>query len=234
METFDVVVAGAGHNSLVAAAYLARAGLRCVVLEARPVVGGNTATEELTLPGFLHDSCSTAHNLIQASPVLRDDELNLSAYGLEYIRPDPVVHVPFPDGTWLTQWRDLDRTCEEFAKFSQRDADAFRHMMAEYDAVKDLIGAYRYTPVGWGPSLEQLFQTHPDGRAWIRRSVASAWEIIRDKFEDWHSRAFMLWMSFMTLQPPDRAGGTAEGAGALRRGARQRRPDEHARRQADC
>ncbi|MGH3062344.1 MAG: FAD-dependent oxidoreductase, partial [Gaiellaceae bacterium] len=91
-ETADVVVAGAGHNSLVAAAYLARAGLEVLVLEARPVVGGNTATEELTLPGILHDSCSTAHNLIQASPALKELRLE-EDYGLEYIRPDPVVHV---------------------------------------------------------------------------------------------------------------------------------------------
>src|SRR4026207_1757707 len=135
-ETVDVVVAGAGHNSLVTAAYLARAGFEVLVVEARPVVGGNTATEELTLPGFLHDSCSTAHNLIQASPAIR--ELGLEDYrlahlqphpgpeasGRESIHPDPVVHIPFPDGTWLTQWRDLERTCEEFAKFSRRDADA--------------------------------------------------------------------------------------------------------------
>ena len=55
----DVVVAGAGHNSLVTAAYLAKAGLRCLVLEGRATVGGNTNSEELTLPGFLHDTCST-------------------------------------------------------------------------------------------------------------------------------------------------------------------------------
>src|ERR687891_2600584 len=143
-ETADVVVAGAGHNSLVAAAYLARAGFEVLVLEARPVVGGNTATEELTLPGFLHDSCSTAHNLIQASPAIR--ELGLEDYGLEYLHPDPVVHIPFPDGTWLTQWRDLDRTCEEFAKFSRRDADAYRRLIGEYDAVKGVFGAYRNSP----------------------------------------------------------------------------------------
>jgi phytoene dehydrogenase-like protein len=114
-ETFDIVVAGAGHNSLVATAYLAKAGFRTLVLEARSVVGGNTATEELTLPGFLHDSCSTAHNLIQASPTLRRNELELGAYGLEYLHPDPVVHVPFPDGTWITMARpgsDLRRICE--------------------------------------------------------------------------------------------------------------------------
>src|SRR3970282_3041738 len=152
----DVVVAGAGHNSLVAAAYLARAGVSCRVLEARPAMGGNPASEALTLPGFVHYTCSTAHNLIQASPVLRDRELELDRYGLEYIRPDPVVHVPFPDGTWLTQWRDLDRTCEEFAKFSRADADVYRRMIAEYDEVKGVFGQYRYTPIGLGPSLEDL------------------------------------------------------------------------------
>src|SRR3989441_12595531 len=129
-ESFDVVVAGGGHNALVAAAYLTRARFECCVLDTRPIMGGDTATEELTLPGFRHDTCSTAHNLIQASPTLRANELGLSDYGLEYVFPDPVAHVPFPDGTWLTQWRDLDRTCEEFAKFSQHDAAAFRGMIA--------------------------------------------------------------------------------------------------------
>src|ERR687888_806853 len=167
-ESFDVVVAGGGHNALVAAAYLTKAGFECCVLDARPVLGGDTATEELTLPGFLHDTCSTAHNLIQASPTLRDDELGLLAeYGLEYIEPDPVVHIPFPDGTSLTQWRDLDRTCEEFAKFSRHDAEAFRRMMAEYDAAKGAFGAHRHTPIGWGPSLQerlpQVSQRKPVG-----------------------------------------------------------------------
>jgi phytoene dehydrogenase-like protein len=205
-ETFDVVVAGAGHNSLVAAAYLAKAGLRCLVLEARPTIGGDTATEELTLPGFLHDTCSTAHNLIQTSPTLRDRELPLADYGLEYIQPDPVVHVPFPDGTWLTQWRDIDRTCEEIARFSKRDADAYRRLIADYDAVKHLFNAARYTPIGWGQPLDELLSSHRDGAKWQRRQAMSAWEIICATFEDEHTRAFMLWMSFMTMQPPERPG----------------------------
>ena len=205
-EDFDVVVAGAGHNSLVATAYLAKAGLRCLVLEARPFVGGDTATEELTLPGFWSDSCSTAHNLIQASPTLRDNELNLEEYGLRYLHPDPVVHVPFPDGTWLTQWTDIDRTCEEFAKFSRRDAAAYRRMMGDYDAVKSVFGGHRYTPVGWGPSVDERLAGSPDGPRWMRRIQMSAWEIIRDAFEDPHIRAFMLWLAFMTVQPPERPG----------------------------
>ena len=111
-DRFDVVVAGAGHNSLIAAAYLSKAGYRCLVLEGRPVVGGNCVTEELTLPGFQHDSCGTAHVVIQDRPMLRNDELGLGEYGLEYIHPEIVVHVPFPDGTYLTQWHDIERTCD--------------------------------------------------------------------------------------------------------------------------
>jgi phytoene dehydrogenase-like protein len=206
MDSFDIVVAGGGHNALVAAAYLTRAGLECCVLDARPVMGGDTATEELTLPGFQHDTCSTAHNLIQASPTLRDDELGLRDYGLEYIHPDPVVHIPFPDGAWITQWRDLDRTCDELARFSRRDADAYRRLIADYDAVKGAFGAYRYTPVGWGPTLQECLAELPGGGRWLRRLSETAWDVISREFGDPHVRAFMLWMAFMTLQPPDNAG----------------------------
>src|SRR5262250_800350 len=70
-EQFDIVIAGAGHNSLITAAYLAQAGFSCLMLEARPVIGGNTMTEELTLPGFLHDTCSTTHSIFMESPIWR-------------------------------------------------------------------------------------------------------------------------------------------------------------------
>ena len=205
-ETFDFVVAGAGHNALIAAAYLTKAGFECGVLDSRPILGGDTATEELTLSGFLHDTCSTAHNLIQASPTLRDDELHLGDYGLEYIEPDPVVHIPFPDGTSLTQWRDLDGTCEEFAKFSRNDAEAFRRMMRDYDEVKSAFGGYRYTPAGWGPTLQERLAQLPNGNRWLRRVQETAWDVVRREFEDPHTRAFMLWLAFMTLQPVENAG----------------------------
>jgi phytoene dehydrogenase-like protein len=205
-EAFDVVVAGAGHNSLVTAAYLAKAGLRCLVLEARETIGGNTATEELTLPGYRHDSCSTAHNLIQASPTLRHDELNLGDFGLEYIQPDPVAHVPFPDGTSLTMWRDIEHTVAEFERFSKSDAATYRRIMEEYDRVKGVFSAVRYTPFGLGPGVEQRLSDHPEGAVWKKRNASSAWDIIRSEFEHPNTRAFMLWMAFMTVQPPQRVG----------------------------
>jgi phytoene dehydrogenase-like protein len=204
--TFDVVVAGAGHNSLVAAAYLAKAGLSCLVLEARQDIGGDTSSDELTLPGFRHDSCSTAHNLIQSSPMLARDELGLADLGLEYLHPDPVVHLPFSDGSWLTMWRDEERTCAEFAKFDARDADAYRRMMAGYRRIAPDLGRARYTPLGFGETAGAALARQPDGSRWLRRNAMSAWEVIASEFADEHTRAFMLWMSFMTMQPPERPG----------------------------
>ncbi len=202
-DRFDVVVAGAGHNSLVAAAYLAKAGYRCLVLEGRGVLGGNCCTEELTLPGFRHDSCGTAHVLLQDSPMLRNAELPLADYGLEYIHPEIACHAPFLDGSYLTQYRDPERTCDQFAKFSKRDAAAYRRMLAEYEAVKPLFDAASYTPVGFGKPANDRLAEHPDGKAWLRRQAMSAWEIIRDNFEDDHCRSFMLWMAMQTLAQPD-------------------------------
>ena len=198
-DRFDVVVAGAGHNSLIAAAYLAKAGYRCLVLEGRSVVGGNCVTEELTLPGFQHDSCGTAHVVIQDSPMLRNDELGLGDYGLEYIHPEIVVHAPFPDGTYLTQYHDIERTCDEFAKFSKKDAAAYRRMIADYDAVKPIFDAVSYTPIGLGKPVNERLAEHPDGKQWLRRIAMSGWDIIRDNFEDDHCRSFMLWMAFQTV-----------------------------------
>jgi phytoene dehydrogenase-like protein len=76
-EKFDFVVASAGHNSLIAAAYLAKAGYRCLVLEGRPTVGGGVKSAHLTLRGFTHDVCSSAHNGIHGNPMLLDDEVKL-------------------------------------------------------------------------------------------------------------------------------------------------------------
>ncbi|HEV2582553.1 MAG TPA: NAD(P)/FAD-dependent oxidoreductase, partial [Ktedonobacteraceae bacterium] len=205
-ELFDIVIAGAGHNSLITAAYLARAGLSCLVLEARPEIGGDTSTEELTLPGFLHDTCSTTHSIFLDSPIWRDQELPLAEYGLEYIQADPASHVVFPDGTSITQWVDIDRTCEEIARFSKRDADTYRKMIGEWRTVAPLFGKIRYAPAGWSPPLSELLAQHPQGGIWLRRQALSAWDIIDATFEDWHVKSWMIWFAEGTLQPAERPG----------------------------
>src|SRR5260221_8584883 len=205
-EQFDIVIAGAGHNSLVAAAYLGKAGYSCLVLEARHIIGGNTMTEELTLPGYLHDTCSTSHAIFMQSPIWSNQELPLAEYGLEYINPDPASHVVFPDGTYITQWLVIDRTCEEISKFSRRDAETYRKMIADWRGVSPIFNKVRYTPAGWGPSIAEELAAHPQGAIWMRRQALSAWDIIDSAFEDWHVKSWMVWFAEGTLQPAERPG----------------------------
>ena len=87
-ESFDIVTVGSGHNGLVAAAYLAVAGKKVLVLERNAWFGGGVVTRELTVPGFRHDQHSMAHIFIQGNPLLLDDELKLKArFGLRYRVP---------------------------------------------------------------------------------------------------------------------------------------------------
>jgi phytoene dehydrogenase-like protein len=206
----DIVVAGAGHNSLITAAFLCKAGHSCLVLDARPVPGGGVASEELLLPGFRLDSCSTGHTLIQTNPVLADDELHLIAeHGLSYIEPDPVAHVVFPDGESLTMWLDLERTSAEIARFSEQDAVAYRRLLADYDAVKDVFARQRFTPVGWGPGFDALLEGRAGAARWRRRAAMSAWDVVQHEFRSRHVRSFMLWMAFQTGQPVGSSGSAA-------------------------
>src|SRR4030095_6491732 len=92
----DALVIGSGPNGLAAAITLAQAGCRVEVLEANTTIGGGARSSELTLPGFLHDLCSSIHPMAVASPFFR--ALNLETFGLEWIHPDlPLAH-PFDDG----------------------------------------------------------------------------------------------------------------------------------------
>jgi phytoene dehydrogenase-like protein len=205
--TADVVVAGAGHNSLVTAAYLAVSGREVLVLDSRAIPGGGAATEELLGPGYRIDSCSTGHTLIQTNPLLTHDELGLrERYGLEYLEPDPFAHVAFPDGRQLTAWMDLERTVEEISRFSKADTEAYRRMLAEYDEVKHVLAAGTFNPVGFGPSVEQLLREHPRGNVWLRRRAMSAWDVIRHEFESPHVQGFLLWQAYQTLVPIESPG----------------------------
>jgi phytoene dehydrogenase-like protein len=129
-DRFDVVIAGAGHNSLVCAAYLAKAGFKVLVLEGRPTIGGGCKTQEVCLTGFKEDLCSSVHGSIRTGPAYR--ELNLQQYGLEYIDPEVVMHIPFFDGNSITVWHnDVDRTVDSIQKLSKKDAETYRRVLVE-------------------------------------------------------------------------------------------------------
>src|SRR6266581_5491988 len=118
-QTWDVIVIGAGHNGLVTAAYLARAGRRVLVLERRELVGGACVTEEVW-PGFKVSTAAYVTSLLRPE-IIRD--LALARHGLELLPRSPSSFTPFPDGRYLLMGPDREMTRREVAKFSTRDAE---------------------------------------------------------------------------------------------------------------
>jgi phytoene dehydrogenase-like protein len=120
-ETWDAIVVGAGHNGLIAAAYMARSGMRVLVLERRHLVGGASVTEEV-FPGFRFSTAAYLCSLLQEN-IIRD--LDLVRHGYHVYPKDPSHFLPFPDGRHLMLWQEMNKTCGEIARFSSRDAAAF-------------------------------------------------------------------------------------------------------------
>lgn len=195
----DVVVVGGGHNGLICAAYLAEAGFIVTVLEARDIIGGNTTTEELTLAGWQHDSCSSAHVVIQSNPLIAHDELGLlSRYGLSYIATDPAVVFPVEGAEALAMYRDLEATCESIAGYSREDAQALRAMMKDWS--EGLRVAHAHYQSG------QPLPDSPWSARYDELRAKSAWEVIMTTFTHPVIRRAMMWLSFATIQPPERPG----------------------------
>jgi beta-carotene ketolase (CrtO type) len=128
---YDVIVVGAGHNGLTCAAYLARAGRRILVLEAREVVGGLAWTMEMpNAPGYKVNPCSVEFLLTGVEPSV-DHELDLARHGLRWVYPDTLLTWLGPDGQVMPIWRDRNRLVEEIRRYSRKDARRYEQLCDE-------------------------------------------------------------------------------------------------------
>ncbi|HEY7588212.1 MAG TPA: NAD(P)/FAD-dependent oxidoreductase [Thermoplasmata archaeon] len=142
MAEFDVIVIGAGHNGLVTAGYLAKAGARTIVLEKQPVVGGACVTNE-PWPGFRINTYAYVCGLLRPQVV---EDLQLHKFGYETILYDPQYFAPFPDGRHLLFWLDEDKTLREIAKFSESDAKAYPKYVGFWEEVLELVEPMMMAP----------------------------------------------------------------------------------------
>jgi beta-carotene ketolase (CrtO type) len=149
MGTYDAVIIGAGHNGLVCAAYLLKAGYRVLLLERRSVPGGAATTEEAMpeqAPGFHFNLCAIDHELIHLGPVVQ--ELELHKYGLEYLFCDPMVFCPQPDGKVFLGHRSVAQTCAQIAHYSAHDAQKYGEFITYWQQVINAMTPLFNAPPG--------------------------------------------------------------------------------------
>jgi phytoene dehydrogenase-like protein len=158
MAPYDTIVIGGGHNGLVTAAYLARAGRKVLVLERRELVGGCAVTEEIW-PGYRVSTAAYLTSLLQER-IVRD--LDLPRFGYRVDAKDPAFFSAFPDGRHFFMWQDRARTLAEIAKFSPRDAAVYPAYEDQIERISQVVESLllttppQFPPNGLGDLIDYL------------------------------------------------------------------------------
>jgi phytoene dehydrogenase-like protein len=188
---YDAVVVGGGHNGLVCAAYLARAGIKTIVLERRHLLGGAAVTEEVW-PGFRVSTASYVVSLLSARVA---SELDLPRYGYHVYPLDPAYFAPFPDGSGFLLWDDPARAAGEIGKINARDGRAYLEYNRELGELADLVRPllYRRPPDPGVRSLADVVETLSLGRYAFgnRRSISRLVDLMTMSCADFLDRFFV-------------------------------------------
>ena len=202
MSDYDIIIIGAGHNALICAGYLAQANHRVLVLERRPIAGGAVVTEEI-IPGYRFDLGGSAHILIRHTPIVQD--LHLTRYGLEYIDLDPLFFAPFPDGSHITIWKDIDKTCDSIAAVSTEDAAAYRRFIETWTPIaRATVETFLHPPTPLNVMRHLVFGSGLGSGNWERLSdiLRGYGQLLRQSFRNPKVQAVIGWMAAQSGPPP--------------------------------
>jgi phytoene dehydrogenase-like protein len=193
-KSYDGIVIGAGHHGLILAAYMARAGLKILLVERRLMYGGGLATVEATLPGFYHNSHSINHFHITHTPWFRDLRLGEK---VGYVTPFYEFGQPHPDGTALVFSRDLETTLKSVAHFSKKDAATFREWNAKAEALtRDVLLPERFSEPLPAAEREALLAKTPLGREFVAITKREPFQLVNELFEhEWVKLLFLFKVS---------------------------------------
>ena len=202
---YDAIVIGAGHNGLTCACYLAKTGLRVLVLEANENIGGLTITEEITLPNFHSDLHAFGYQFANLSPA--PEELGLDRYGLELLTPEISFAHAFPDGRTVRMYKDLEKTCASIAAHSTHDAEQWRVLFHRWLVDKDAIcAALNAPPRPLSQHLAEL-ERAPAGLDEYRFETQTLRAWTTQWFEQESVRLFLGAFSLHANVAPDEVGG---------------------------
>lgn len=184
-EGYDVIAIGAGHNGLVAAAYLAKAGKKVLILEKNDIAGGGVVTREATIPGFHHDIHSMAHVVIPANPLLAQDELGLlSKFGLEYQIAEVPHATAFSDGTAIYTYKDIEKTAQSISAISEKDAESYRKFAKASLELLPLFTSSMFSPPPPMSAFVAMLEQSSEGRDIYQMIQRSPLEIVNEWFEN--------------------------------------------------
>ena len=228
-EPYDAIIVGGGHNGLVCAAYLAKAGQNVLLLERREMVGGACVTEEL-FPGHRFSACSYYCHLLHTKVI---EDLALRQHGFHVFHLDPQMFYPFRDGRGLLVWDAMERTQDAIGQFSKHDAAAYPKWLAFWERAARLIYPYLLTPPPTLAELGARVRGTPDEGFLDSLISASMKDIVTGFFENEALRGALVYaqdsgdptspgsawtrayMSCEVLNPPENVGIVRGGMGTI-------------------
>ena len=207
-KKWDVIIIGTGPNGLVAGSYLAKAGLRVLLLEKSYEAGGGLATEPVTLSNrrVLHNTHAIYMMMVDYAPPYKDLQLE-ELYDLKHVYPPLQFVMPFPDGKWLGIYSDPEKTCKSIEKFSRHDAESYRDL---FERSKKMVDEF-IAPATYAPPLPALeavikMQTTDIGKEIMEFSEKSPKMVVDEYFENERVKALMLYCLCMWGLDPTQTG----------------------------
>ncbi|HCI6001791.1 TPA: NAD(P)/FAD-dependent oxidoreductase [Klebsiella variicola subsp. variicola] len=204
-KQYDAVLVGAGHNSLVCANYLARAGLKVLVLEARKIIGGACTSEEL-VPGGIFSSCSYIQMMLRSEVV---NDLELGRYGLNAVAPPLQEMALWDDGERIMLWQEVDKTLRSIERHNKTDGENFMYFGARLKRFGELTHAIQLSDPPSQQQLRQLFDEAGESELFDEFMHFSAEELLQKYIQSDRLRGFMMFMGLVSTWGGPNTPGTA-------------------------